>query len=47
MGKHGDIHIVEGIWQNRFASFEQHGNIIVRDEMSTNTRSTALDLFDL
>ena len=39
--------IVEGIWQKRLATFEQHGNINVRDELSRNCRSTALDFFDL
>jgi hypothetical protein len=35
--KHGEeeaIMIIEGIWQNRLAMFEQHSNINVRDEMS-------------
>ena len=41
------LHIVEGIWQNRLATFEQHGSINVRDELTTNYRSTALDFFDL
>ena len=48
--KHGEdeaLHIVEGIWQNRLATFEQHGNINVRDELTTNYRSTALHFFDL
>jgi hypothetical protein len=46
-GEDEAIQIVEGIWQNRLATFEQHGNINVRDELSRNTRSTALDFFDL
>ena len=45
--KHGEeeaIMIVEGIWQNRLATFVQHGNINVRDELSA-TRSTAFSSF--
>ena len=39
--------IIEGIWQNKLATFEQHGNINVRDELARHSRSTALDLFGL
>ena len=39
--------IIEGIWQNRLATFEQHGNINVRDELARHNRSTALDFFGL
>ena len=46
-GEEEAIMIVEGIWQNRLATFEQNGNINVRDELSTNHRSTAFNLFDL
>ena len=48
--KHGEeeaIMIIEGIWQNRLATFEQHGNINVRDELARHNRSTALDFFGL
>ena len=30
--------IVEGIWQNRLATFEQHGNINVRNELTRMSR---------
>jgi hypothetical protein len=43
--KHGEdeaLHIVEGIWKNQLATFEQHGSINVRDELTTNYSSTAL-----
>ena len=46
-GEDEAIFIVEGIWQNRLATFTQHGNINVRDEQTRNTRSTALTFFDL
>ena len=48
--KHGEdeaLHIVEGIWQKQLATFEQHGSNNVRDELTTNYRSTALHFFDL
>ena len=32
---------LEGVWQNRLATFQVHGNINIRDEM----RSTAHSLF--
>ena len=44
-GEDEAIFIVEGIWQNRLATFTQHGNINVRDEQIRNTRSTALTFF--
>ena len=48
--KHGEeeaIMIVEAIWQKRLATFIQHGNFNVWDDLST-TRSTAFSsLFDL
>ena len=46
-GEDEAIFVVEGIWQNRLATFTQHGNINVRDEGIRNTRSTALTFFDL
>ena len=46
-GEDEAIFVVEGIWQNRLATFTQHGNINVRDEGIRNTRSTALTIFGL
>ena len=46
-GEHEAIYVVEGIWQNRLATFTQYGNINVRNEQDGNTRSTALTFFDL
>jgi hypothetical protein len=46
-GQDEAIFVVEVIWQNRLATFTQHGNINVRDEGNGNTRSTALTFFDL
>ena len=46
-GEHEAIYLVEGIWQNRLATFTQHGNINVISEQERNTRSTALTFFDL
>ena len=47
--KHGEdeaIMVIEGIWQNRLATFQQHGNINVRDEqLSASNRSTAFSSF--
>jgi hypothetical protein len=37
-GEDEAIFIVEGIWQNRLATFTQHGNINVRDELMRKTR---------
>ena len=45
-GEEDALMIVEGIWQNRLATFEQHGNINIRDEMKANERSTALAFFN-
>ena len=43
-GEEEALFVVEGIWQNRLATFKQHGNINVRDEQ-TRSRSTALTYF--
>ena len=32
------IHL-EGVWQNRLATFQVHGNINIRDEMRVNSQS--------
>ena len=34
--------IVEGIWQNRLATFEQNGNINVRHELTKMSSPTAV-----
>ena len=46
-GEDEAIFIVEGMWQNRLATFTQHGHINVRDEQIRNTRSTAITFLDL
>ena len=46
--KHGEdeaIQIVEGIWQNRLATFIQHGNINVRDKLVQKQQVNSLRFF--
>ena len=45
--KPGEDEAIEGIWQNRLATFAQHGNFNVRNEQVRNSRSTAFTFFDL
>ena len=44
-GEDEAVLIVEGIWQNRLATFEENGNINVRNELTRMSRSTAFSSF--
>ena len=44
-GEDEAIFIIEGIWQNRLATFVQNGNINCRNELTRNSRSTAFSTF--